>query len=68
MRAKATQKITKDVTHLTQEQRSQFRWLRQRGSDDSEQKQFFAVWPKGFVFDGPQAEEMVAAGLAEPIE
>lgn len=68
MRAKATQKITKDVTDLTEEQRSQFRWLRQRGADDAEQKQFFAVWPKGFLFEGPQAEEMIAARLAEPVE
>jgi hypothetical protein len=62
MKARATQKITKDITHLTEEQRSGFPWIRERD------EQCFAVWPKGHVFEGQQAEEMVADGLAEPVE
>jgi hypothetical protein len=67
MKAKALEKISIDVTHLSEDQRSQFKWLRQRGSDDSDQKRFFAVWPKGFVFEGEQAAEMIAAGFAEEV-
>ncbi len=56
MRAKATQKVSKPISW---EECSQYRWVR-----EVEGEPLAAVWPRGFVFEGELAVEMVEKGVA----
>jgi hypothetical protein len=57
MRVKATEKIIEDISHWSPEQVKSVKFVRQADPDSPR----FAVYPKGTIFEGAQAEEILAA-------